>query len=268
MPEHSNNGVSGEVSEVIQDFKSLETEEARRIPNDTIKTVKPQRTSGEKEGSNVSETPGKEAGKSVYDPKMIHTALLEKDNPFLEQDNGADQSTSFLEGVTHNSNTLVNPNEAYDDDNDDGLLPLKEAKTEHSDGSSSKQQDDDSFQSAAQNSDNANLELDQSSMVKILEAKKTSEGQGRNYVAYTIKFRDVCVRRRYSDFESLRNVLVRLFPITLIPPIPEKESIKTYGKAIAGSSSKYQLPSDPAGSVDLTLSVINGSVNNLSLIHI
>ena len=50
--------------------------------------------------------------------------------------------------------------------------------------------------------------------------------------------------------------------MTLIPPIPEKQSIKNYGKSITGSSSKYLLPSEGSGSVDLSLSVIHASVNN------
>lgn len=32
-------------------------------------------------------------------------------------------------------------------------------------------------------------------------------------------------KRRYSEFESLRKSLVKLYPILLIPPIPEKHTL-------------------------------------------
>jgi hypothetical protein len=35
-------------------------------------------------------------------------------------------------------------------------------------------------------------------------------------------------RRRYSDFESFRNGLVKLYPTIIIPPIPSKQSIGEY----------------------------------------
>ena len=36
------------------------------------------------------------------------------------------------------------------------------------------------------------------------------------------------IARRYSDFESLRFVLGRLYPTLIIPPIPSKHSIGEY----------------------------------------
>lgn len=36
------------------------------------------------------------------------------------------------------------------------------------------------------------------------------------------------MRRRYSDFYSLRDTLVRLHPTLIIPPIPEKHSMADY----------------------------------------
>lgn len=35
-------------------------------------------------------------------------------------------------------------------------------------------------------------------------------------------------RRRYSEFESLRNSLVKLYPTLIIPPIPSKQTIGDY----------------------------------------
>lgn len=53
-------------------------------------------------------------------------------------------------------------------------------------------------------------------------------------VVYLIELRvdsssdSIIVKRRYSEFKSLRDNLVKLFPTTIIPPIPEKHTLLTY----------------------------------------
>ncbi|KAL9058937.1 MAG: hypothetical protein Q9162_001495 [Coniocarpon cinnabarinum] len=56
--------------------------------------------------------------------------------------------------------------------------------------------------------------------IQITNAGKNMEGGG-NYI-------DIEVRRRYSDFYSLRSTLVSLHPTLIIPPIPEKHSMADY----------------------------------------
>ncbi|KIW02011.1 uncharacterized protein PV09_06517 [Verruconis gallopava] len=63
--------------------------------------------------------------------------------------------------------------------------------------------------------------------ILITHAGRNSEGGG-NYIAYTIRTGDLEVRRRYSDFDKLRDTLVRLHPTLIIPPIPEKHSVADY----------------------------------------
>lgn len=63
--------------------------------------------------------------------------------------------------------------------------------------------------------------------ILITHAGKNSEGGG-SYIAYTIRTGDLEVRRRYSDFASLRQTLVSLHPTLVIPPIPEKHSMADY----------------------------------------
>lgn len=68
--------------------------------------------------------------------------------------------------------------------------------------------------------------------ILITEAGKSNEGMAnllKKYVVYTIKLvngtdpkEEIQTRRRYSDFESLRDVLSRIFPMIIIPPIPPK----------------------------------------------
>ncbi|SPQ22755.1 ef20537b-1365-406e-be30-ea67b3ae15b6 [Thermothielavioides terrestris] len=62
--------------------------------------------------------------------------------------------------------------------------------------------------------------------ILITDAGKSSES-GR-YIVYTIKTGELIVRRRYSEFASLRDALTRLHPTLIIPPIPEKHTMADY----------------------------------------
>lgn len=63
--------------------------------------------------------------------------------------------------------------------------------------------------------------------IQIVHAGKNTEGGG-GFITYTIRTGEIEVRRRYSEFASLRQTLVNLHPILVIPPIPEKHSIADY----------------------------------------
>ncbi|KAL3417415.1 Sorting nexin-41 [Phlyctema vagabunda] len=61
----------------------------------------------------------------------------------------------------------------------------------------------------------------------IVDAGKSAESGGK-YIVYTIRTGDLEVRRRYSEFSSLRDALTRLHPTLIIPPIPEKHTMADY----------------------------------------
>ncbi|KUL90716.1 hypothetical protein ZTR_00004 [Talaromyces verruculosus] len=63
--------------------------------------------------------------------------------------------------------------------------------------------------------------------ILITDAGKNHEGGG-GYIVYTIRTGDLEVRRRYSEFASLRQTLVSLHPTLVIPPIPEKHTMADY----------------------------------------
>ncbi|KOS18410.1 Sorting nexin-41 [Escovopsis weberi] len=63
--------------------------------------------------------------------------------------------------------------------------------------------------------------------IMITDAGKSMESGGR-YIVYTIRTGDLEVRRRYSEFASLRDALTRLHPTLVIPPIPEKHTMADY----------------------------------------
>ncbi|KAI9726600.1 MAG: Sorting nexin, cytoplasm-to-vacuole targeting pathway/endosomal sorting [Chrysothrix sp. TS-e1954] len=79
------------------------------------------------------------------------------------------------------------------------------------------------YQSRIEQLLNENEEL----TITITHAGKNQEGGG-SYIAYTIKTGELEVRRRYSDFYSLRQTLVNLHPTLIVPPIPEKHSVADY----------------------------------------
>ncbi|KAI9679601.1 MAG: Sorting nexin, cytoplasm-to-vacuole targeting pathway/endosomal sorting [Trizodia sp. TS-e1964] len=63
--------------------------------------------------------------------------------------------------------------------------------------------------------------------IEITDAGKNHESGG-GYIVYTIRTGNLEVRRRYSEFNSLRATLVNLHPTLVIPPIPEKHSMADY----------------------------------------
>ncbi|KAI3336747.1 hypothetical protein HD806DRAFT_16721 [Xylariaceae sp. AK1471] len=60
----------------------------------------------------------------------------------------------------------------------------------------------------------------------ITDAGKSLESG--KYIVYTIRTGDLEVRRRYSEFASLRDALTKLHPTLIIPPIPEKHTMADY----------------------------------------
>ncbi|KAI6044208.1 hypothetical protein EDC04DRAFT_2643429 [Pisolithus marmoratus] len=64
--------------------------------------------------------------------------------------------------------------------------------------------------------------------ILITDAQKTTINSATPYIAYVIQAGTAEARHRYSEFESLRSSLVKLYPTLIIPPIPSKQSISDY----------------------------------------
>ncbi|KAI0305938.1 hypothetical protein B0F90DRAFT_1808499 [Multifurca ochricompacta] len=64
--------------------------------------------------------------------------------------------------------------------------------------------------------------------ILITDAQKTSENSTSPYITYVIRSGNVESRHRYSEFESLRLNLTKLYPTLIIPPIPSKQTISDY----------------------------------------
>ncbi|KAI9221415.1 hypothetical protein BC828DRAFT_347220 [Blastocladiella britannica] len=65
-------------------------------------------------------------------------------------------------------------------------------------------------------------------LLSVVDAVKAHDGSGSSYTAYLIRYGDRELKRRYSDFASLRKSLAKLYPTLLLPPIPEKHSLADY----------------------------------------
>lgn len=74
----------------------------------------------------------------------------------------------------------------------------------------------------------------------ITDAGKSLESGGR-YIVYTIRTGDLEVRRRYSEFASLRDALTRLHPTLIIPPIPEKHTMADYAAKPTSAKQDQQM---------------------------
>ncbi|KDE05341.1 hypothetical protein MVLG_04256 [Microbotryum lychnidis-dioicae p1A1 Lamole] len=83
---------------------------------------------------------------------------------------------------------------------------------------------------AASASANAKPRMD---LIQIVDALKTSEGANASYIVYCVRFEGKEARRRYSDFDSLRQALCLLYPCFIVPPLPPKNSLSSY--ALSGT---------------------------------
>ncbi|KAF8630736.1 hypothetical protein AX17_005331 [Amanita inopinata Kibby_2008] len=64
--------------------------------------------------------------------------------------------------------------------------------------------------------------------ILIVDAQKTTLNSSSPYITYVIKTGNAEARHRYSEFESLRECLLKLYPTLIIPPIPSKQTIGDY----------------------------------------
>ncbi|KAJ1501399.1 Sorting nexin, cytoplasm-to-vacuole targeting pathway/endosomal sorting [Coelomomyces lativittatus] len=65
-------------------------------------------------------------------------------------------------------------------------------------------------------------------LLSIVDAQIAHDGSGSSYIAYVIRRGDRELKRRYSEFNSLRKCLQTLYPALIVPPIPEKHTLTDY----------------------------------------
>lgn len=67
-----------------------------------------------------------------------------------------------------------------------------------------------------------------SAVISIPEAGDYKDPWGKHAIGYVIKCQEKEIIRRYSEFDTLRQALVRLLPTIVIPPIPSKHPLIKY----------------------------------------
>lgn len=114
--------------------------------------------------------------------------------------------------------------------------------------------------------------------VQISEAGKSNEGMAnslKKYIVYTIKLikidgakEEIQTRRRYSDFESLRDILNRIFPLVVIPPIPPKNYFAlNVWNGLVGNNNGHGSTSGTQDSSHLENGSLAGGLNAYSYIN-
>ncbi|KAI5965591.1 ATG20 [Candida pseudojiufengensis] len=165
----------------------------------------------------------------VSTPQPINTASYEDEednNPF-----------SHHEGLTSFVNGESNLNDV-----DESMLLYKRDNNNKQDNNTSNGQHEkpqmnknESFNQVTMNFESRVTKMLQPKVkvkIQITEAGNSNEGMNnssKKYIVYTIKLinldsknDEILTRRRYSDFESLRDLLTKIFPLIIIPPIPPK----------------------------------------------
>lgn len=65
-------------------------------------------------------------------------------------------------------------------------------------------------------------------VISIPEAGDYKDPWGKHAIGYVIKYQGREIIRRYSEFDTLRQALVRLLPTIVVPPIPSKHPLIKY----------------------------------------
>ncbi|SNX87108.1 related to SNX41 - sorting nexin, mediate distinct retrieval pathways from endosomes [Melanopsichium pennsylvanicum] len=65
------------------------------------------------------------------------------------------------------------------------------------------------------------------SVIEIVDAQKSGDS-GSSFIVYVIRNASNEAKRRYSEFEALREALIRLHPTIIIAPIPSKHTLSDY----------------------------------------
>lgn len=75
---------------------------------------------------------------------------------------------------------------------------------------------------------NTSVPESEDTVIQIPEAGDYKDPWGKHAIGYVIKYQDNEIIRRYSEFDTLRQALVRLLPTIVVPPIPSKHPLIKY----------------------------------------
>lgn len=107
------------------------------------------------------------------------------------------------------------------------------------------------------------IETTENLKIQIVEATRTNESHSHiSFIVYSIKVGNSIVKRRYSEFENLRKCLIKLFPVNIIPPIPDKQSLKSNLTETTTTSLGLKSSSSSSSDQNLISNNSNNHINN------
>ncbi|GME74826.1 unnamed protein product [[Candida] boidinii] len=107
------------------------------------------------------------------------------------------------------------------------------------------------------------IETTENLKIQIVEATRTNESHSHiSFIVYSIKVGNSIVKRRYSEFENLRKCLIKLFPVNIIPPIPDKQSLKSNLTETTTTSLGLKSSSSSSSDQNLISTNNNNHINN------
>lgn len=110
--------------------------------------------------------------------------------------------------------------------------------------------------------------------ISIVDANKTSDSAlssstgsatgPSSYIQYTISYNGILIKRRYREFECLRNAFVSLFPLIMIPPIPKKQTFGDFLSSVKLTSGTLYMNSATVPGASPNNANRDHHLNNLS----
>ncbi|KAJ9474899.1 Sorting nexin-41 [Pseudozyma hubeiensis] len=151
-------------------------------------------------------------------------------NPFqIPDDEGGASKTSAPNQASaassHSSlhNSSANADHIQEDDDDQGWAGSSSRAQVDAASDATPNPDASSTPSSAQRATFASPP----SIIEIVDAQKSGDG-GSSFIVYVIRNGTSEAKRRYSEFEALREALIRLHPTIIIAPIPSKHTLSDY----------------------------------------
>ncbi|WVQ64915.1 sorting nexin-4 [Kwoniella botswanensis] len=139
------------------------------------------------------------------------------------------------------SRAVLSPSSPFDEDVGEGFETISQPTSESQDGGAGAASTSTATVTGSRRDRQGSVEVDPGEWngrwmsIEVREPVKEHEGSKDMYVSYAVKTQTnlstfpnklVVVRRRFQDFEFLREHLVKNFPACVVPPIPDKHRLE------------------------------------------
>ncbi|KDN40422.1 hypothetical protein K437DRAFT_295840 [Tilletiaria anomala UBC 951] len=155
--------------------------------------------------------------------KSEQAACTAKRNDVEEEDGWGDAS------IKAHSASLLTPNSVQPDDHSSTLSSEAPSAYNYVDDGQGHSPAANTSRQSSSGSTGARQQQHEPVHVEIVDAQKSTDGHTTStFITYVIRSGSLEAKRRYSEFEAFREALVKLFPVSIVPPIPDKHSLGDY----------------------------------------